>query len=230
MDSKNIVKLLSLEADSNSLSTKDLRLIVDNFTKLVEILLPDEILNEIRVQIREGSQAIDLIANAETKINRQAPYQYIANFINDRQLPSKKNKEIAKKIRSLCQIEAQITVFTPFNSIEKINFDKSLLADMEKIYLSDNIHEIIEMGIIEGIIHSISDTKAGKYNQIKIEERVSRKIIPCLLNENLIQKIIENNFWQKLVIITGIIHYSTNGEYKKIKANKVESYRESFGL
>lgn len=203
---------------------------VDNFTKLVEIVLPNEILNEVRVQIREGSQAIDLIANAKTKINCLAPYRCIENFINDRQLPSKKNKEIAKKIHSLCQIEAHITVFTSFNSTEKINFDKSLLSDMEKIYLSDNSHEIIEMGIIEGIIHPISDTKAGKYNQIKIEERVSHKIIPCILNENLIKKIIENNLWQKLVIITGFIHYSTNGEYKKINANKVENYRESFGL
>lgn len=91
--------------------------------------------------------------------------------------------------------------------------------------------DIQEMGILEGIVHAISDNTAAKHNQIKIEERISNKLIPCTFkDDHWIKKIIQENLWQKLVVVTGIIHYSKMGECKKIEATKIENYKESFNL
>lgn len=231
MDNNSDINLLSLEADSSSFSTKDLRRMVGNFTHLIEIVIPKDILLHVKVKVREGSQAIDLVTNRQANINFESPYQYIDDFINEKNsLSEKSTVKAAKYIKSLCEIKSKISLFTNSKKVRKINFDETLSKVINNAYLC-NGYETIEMGIIEGIIHSISDNEIEQYNQIKIKERVSNKIIPCIIKDQaLIQKIINKNFWQKLVVITGGIYYSRKGEYKKVDVQQIEDYRESFNL
>lgn len=227
----DVVNLLTLRAASNSFSTKNLRQMVDNFTRLVETVFPKDILDKIQVKVSEGSQVIDVVVNKTESINLEAPYQCINTFLfKENALPEKDNIRAAKYINYLCHIDSEVILSSNIKDFKKIILDKNLAKSINKKYLTST-PDTQEMGILEGIIHSISDNKAAKHNQIKIEERISNKLIPCTFKDDrLIKKIFQENLWQKLVVITGIIHYSKTGECKKIEATKIETYRESFAL
>jgi hypothetical protein len=227
----DVVNLLTLRATSNSFSTKNLRQLVDNFTRLVEIVFPKNILDKIQVKVSEGSQVIDVVVNKMESINFETPYQCINTLLFEKNtLPEKDNIKAAKYIKSLCDIDSEVTISSNVKVFKEIALDKALAQSIDKKYLASTV-DIQEMGILEGIIHSISDNKVEKYNQIKIEERISNRLIPCTFKDGYwVEEIFQKNLWQKLVVITGIIHYSKTGECKKIEATKIEDYKESFAV